>query len=283
MGYIYKITNLINNKIYVGQTRFDILVRYKQHKYEAQKGQLNFPLYAAMRKYGIENFSIEIIEEIDDSLLDERESFWIKKLDSYVKNNKGYNCTYGGEGNTIIDKLEVYQLWDQGNSIKQIADLLKHDRSAIRKILKEYENYSVEESNKRGDLIQGLNRFESVNQYDLKGNYIKTYTNMTQAAYETGISNKNIWSAVHYKSKTAGGYQWRFVNDTNPVQEISKTVKQKNHVQQLDEQNIVIQTYESAAEAARQTGINATQIRKVCQHKGITAGGYKWRYQSEVI
>ena len=64
MGYIYKITNLINGKIYIGQTRFNVQRRFHQHLYEAKKGELNFPLYSAIRKYGEENFKIECIEEM---------------------------------------------------------------------------------------------------------------------------------------------------------------------------------------------------------------------------
>ena len=282
MGYIYKITNLINNKIYIGQTRFNVETRFKQHLYEANKGELQYPLYKAIRKYGENNFKLEIIEEVEDEQLNEKEQYWIKYYNSYIKNNKGYNCTYGGEGNITIDKIEVYELWDHGLSIQEIANQLKHDRSAIRKILQTYQNYSVEKSNIRGDKIQAKNRFQTINQYDLQGNFLNSFYNMYEAERQTGISSKGIWNAVHLRQRTCSGYQWRFDNDTeHPVVDLSnqKVRKYKQEVQQINiDTNQIVGIYESVAEASRQTNISDGQIRKVCQGKGKTAGGYKWQY-----
>lgn len=79
MGYIYCITNIINNKQYVGNT---IEERFKEHCRDSRKTRCNKrPLYNAMNKYGIENFKIEELEYIeDDKLLAEREIYWIKYL-----------------------------------------------------------------------------------------------------------------------------------------------------------------------------------------------------------
>ena len=94
---IYKITNLINQKIYVGQSNC-IERRFAQHKspYEQERFKEK-PLYLAFKKYGIENFSFEIIEECDESELNKKEEFWIKELKSLVHQN-GYNITSGGDG-----------------------------------------------------------------------------------------------------------------------------------------------------------------------------------------
>lgn len=97
-GFIYKITNRVNNKLYIGQTRFTIEHRFKQHIYDSKR-EMTVPLYKAMRKYGIENFYIEPIESVEYSKLDEREIFWIAELDTF---DKGYNATRGGQGKTII-------------------------------------------------------------------------------------------------------------------------------------------------------------------------------------
>lgn len=281
MGYIYKITNLINNKIYVGQTRFTINKRFQQHIYQAGKRQHSFPLYRAMQKYGVENFIIEPLEEIqDETLLNEREIYWIKKLDSYIKNNKGYNSTYGGEGNPIIDKLEVFLLWDQGLSVQEIANQLNHDRSSIRNILQTYEKYSIDQSNKRGDLAQAKNRFKKIEQYSLSGEYLATYYNMTEAERQTKVSHKNIWGAANHKQKTAGGFQWCFEEDPDKPKNISK--KATGHgrkVQQINIQtNQVIHTFNNAKEASQQTKVKIEQIRRTCRGQQKTSGGYKWKY-----
>lgn len=78
MAYIYQITNDINGKIYIGKTEFSIEKCFKEHCYDAFRDRNEKrPLYAAMRKYGIEHFHIELLEETDDP--NEREVYWIEK------------------------------------------------------------------------------------------------------------------------------------------------------------------------------------------------------------
>ena len=95
MAYIYKIVNDINNKVYIGQT-IDIEKRWYKHRYLASSG-FDRHLYNAMRKYGIDNFHIEVIEECPEEELDEREKHWIQQYNS-TDRNYGYNKSFGGEG-----------------------------------------------------------------------------------------------------------------------------------------------------------------------------------------
>ena len=94
MGYIYKITNNVNNKCYIGQTERTIQIRWLEH-IRPSKYKSELPLYRAISKYGIDNFSIEEIEECNNTNLDEREIYWIDYFDTY---RNGYNCTEGGGG-----------------------------------------------------------------------------------------------------------------------------------------------------------------------------------------
>jgi len=94
-GFIYKYTNKIDGKIYIGQT-IDIETRKWTHEHNA-KIMHKFFFYRAIRKHGIENFSFEIVEECDTSLLNEREIYWIKHFKSN-NDNYGYNMTCGGSG-----------------------------------------------------------------------------------------------------------------------------------------------------------------------------------------
>ena len=89
---IYKIENQVNQKVYIGQST-NIATRWRRHRSEANNLNNSYPLYRAMRKYGLENFSFEIIEECSREDLDSRERYWIKKFDSYYN---GYNSTLGG-------------------------------------------------------------------------------------------------------------------------------------------------------------------------------------------
>lgn len=103
MGLIYKITNNINNKIYIGQTRNSLGRRWTEHKRDAKKNPDSALIHKAMAKYGIENFSIEIVEDnLTNEELNEREQYWIKKYDSFNNKEKGYNLTSGGQQSTYI-------------------------------------------------------------------------------------------------------------------------------------------------------------------------------------
>lgn len=99
--FIYIYTNKINNHQYVGQTN-NLQKRYNGHKsdsFNPNSHSYNYPLHAAIRKYGLENFSFEVIEEVDN--IEEaniREQYWIKEKHSHVSEG-GYNITLGGEGN----------------------------------------------------------------------------------------------------------------------------------------------------------------------------------------
>ena len=77
---VYKITNLINGKVYIGQTVRSLEERYRGHIQRANKGYMG-KLYPAMRKYGIDNFKPEVIEEIDESLPDAKQL--LNERDSY--------------------------------------------------------------------------------------------------------------------------------------------------------------------------------------------------------
>ena len=93
---IYKIENKINHHIYIGQSS-KIEERFSNHKWMAKNGKDDTKLYRAMRKYGIENFSFEVIEECNLNELNEKEIYWITKYDSC---NNGYNISPGGDSGT---------------------------------------------------------------------------------------------------------------------------------------------------------------------------------------
>ena len=89
---VYKITNLLSGKIYVGQTVRTLEKRINQHKRRTESA-----ISQAIKKYGWENFSAEVLEECEtQKQIDEREMFWIAKLDCISP--KGYNLNEGGSG-----------------------------------------------------------------------------------------------------------------------------------------------------------------------------------------
>ena len=111
-GFIYITTNHINGKKYIGQKNYDKNGRWKEY---LGSGII---LKQAIQKYGVDNFSKEIIEECETKeLLNEREKYWISYYNA-VKSNKFYNIANGGDGgNTIsgyskeqLDELEKYYI-----------------------------------------------------------------------------------------------------------------------------------------------------------------------------
>lgn len=205
MGFIYKITNQINGKIYIGQTVQSIATRWKQHINDAYAQQKCLHLCAAIVKYGEANFTVEEIEKCPLDELDQREIYWIKKYDSQ---NCGYNITAGGKGtNKEISQELLEELWDKGLTTEEIAQETNCTRQWVRKRLKSYENYNADEGRKRGAKHGGKAKNHCVQQYDINGNLIQEFISIKQATESTGINNI---SRSCIKGTRAGGYYWKY-------------------------------------------------------------------------
>lgn len=133
---IYKITNIINGKKYIGKTTIGLENRFQTHKYASKK--VNTYLYKSMRKYGIENFIIELVENVSNlSILDDREIFWIEKL------QPEYNLTAGGTG---------------GNTIMMLSEKKKKEHAKKGSIAsrKYWDNITPEEYKKRQKIAANI-------------------------------------------------------------------------------------------------------------------------------
>ena len=126
---IYKYQNKLNGKIYIGQST-DIERRYQQHLWDAEKRpEQGTGIDLAINKYGINNFTFEIIEQCNPEQLDERERFWIEYFNSYTE---GYNRTPGGSSlrgeehpRAILTKEQVWQIRElYGKRVKR-SDVFK--------------------------------------------------------------------------------------------------------------------------------------------------------------
>ena len=140
MGSIYVIKNTVNNKLYVGQTIFSIDLRFKQHIVKAESGTTK--LYRAIRELGVHNFYVELLEEVENTNLDERENYYIECYDTI---NNGYNSILNGEEqhNLIkfyhIDKMldNLYNDYINGMSFTDLS--IKYDKSinSLNKLLRD--------------------------------------------------------------------------------------------------------------------------------------------------
>ena len=99
MGLIYKHTNTINNKTYIGQTTQTMEERWKQHISDCKYKDYHF--YKAIKKYGTDCWVNEIVAEYDNEILNEAEEYWVSYFDSFYS---GYNSTTGGDSGYIISE-----------------------------------------------------------------------------------------------------------------------------------------------------------------------------------
>ena len=202
MAYIYKITNDINGKIYIGKTELSIEKRFKQHCNDSKKnGKNHRPLYAAMNKYGTEHFHIEVIEETNQP--EEREQYWIETLQSF---KYGYNATQGGDGKHYLDYDLIIKTYKEVKNCVKVAQLLNIHPESVRKIL--HNNHipilsSVE-------IAKQIFR-KPVAQIDLSTNkIIKIFNSTSEAEKATGIHG-HIGQVCLGKRKSCGGYGWKYL------------------------------------------------------------------------
>ncbi len=100
---IYKITNSINKKVYIGKTINVLKLRWNSHKYYAKNKKRKYHLYNAINKYGIKNFNIVVIDKAETIIeLNQKEKYWILHYKAYNK-LFGYNNTMGGDGGSLTN------------------------------------------------------------------------------------------------------------------------------------------------------------------------------------
>ena len=135
MAFIYKITNDVNEKVYIGKTLHSVEKRWKEHINDSKRERTEKrPLYRAMNKYGIEHFHIETIEECPVEVSEEREAFWIKEYNSFGKG--GYNATIGGDGKPYVHRELILLLWLGNMDLKMIASISCFPEDTVSKVLK---------------------------------------------------------------------------------------------------------------------------------------------------
>lgn len=187
IGYIYKVTNKINGKIYIGQTIQSVKDRWYRHcgKSGISKAELNTHFKRAILKYGKENFTIETIEVCDSTELNDREKFYISYYNSYTN---GYNSTIGGQNGSKPfktskeDEAQIISLYNYGFSLREIGRKFNLDKTTVKGILvrhnipiratRTYKLSSTDRANIMNDLDSGLSRKEVMNKYNISKSYL---------------------------------------------------------------------------------------------------------------
>ena len=213
MAYIYQITNDINGKIYIGKTEFSIEKRFKEHCQDAFRDRNEKrPLYAAMRKYGIEHFHIELIEETNNP--EEREIYWIEQKRSF---KYGYNATIGGDGKKYIDYDLVISTYKEVKNAVHVAEMFGIHPDSVYNILKANNISSLYSSeNSPNKELQG----KICGMFSTNDELLKSFSTIKDAAryiIQENISKDNIKGISSHisqvcngKRKSAYGYHWKF-------------------------------------------------------------------------
>lgn len=127
---IYKIENLINGKIYIGQSVHPYR-RFVEHIYKAKHELDSAPIHLALKKYGKENFSFDIIESsVED--YNEREIYWIQQYNCIAPN--GYNILIGGQANPVLKGEEHPRNTLTNHQVDEIIELLLFSNLSQRQI-----------------------------------------------------------------------------------------------------------------------------------------------------
>lgn len=255
---IYKITDLTNNKIYIGATTEGAGVRFNHHMRKANSGS-QYPIHKAIREHGKENFKVEILEMCDNlPEMNKQEAYWIAKLSSTNK-EIGYNVRIGG-GTRF-----------QSEESKLKIGLIHKGKEAVNRI--------------------------PILQYDSDGRLIKEFSSISEAVSETGIAKTSILRVLNKKAirfSTKNPYVWVYKpSDEDNIQleinpkdyyinldfkvEMSENCKAKRQSNRFKNGNVedlavpveqytlsgkLINTYRSMKEAEKATGVSVHTIRK---------------------
>ena len=207
-GIIYLIVNKQNGHKYVGQTTQGMNKRWQQHIQEAMR-MSSKPLHRAMRKYGNHNFMIKEIDECDESLLNDREEYWIKQYNTF-ESAEGYNATSGGDKPILSEetKQKITEKAKQKILTPEHIENISIAMTAKAKI----EPWGILTNENRGN---GKHCGLSIRGKNLKTGVCTDYENARIAAHSiTGDPNKNSNILLAARNNgTAYGHKWQILED----------------------------------------------------------------------
>lgn len=275
MGVIYKITSP-TGRIYIGKSK-NLNKRIKDYKYQSKTRKSI--VHDSIRGYGWALHTLDIIENCDDSLLSEREIFWISKLNSYWGDNKmGMNMTRGGEagGGSWIHDIDRR---------KKQSEMFKGEGSPFygKKHTEETKKYLSELAKKRNKEIglmvpkwgaeKGrLNKIKPVVCYDNNGVFFNEYESTNEASRKLGLVRQNITESLKFGSWVDGRYFFIFKSGCYPLKIDASEIKTKTvkrPVLTLTEDYDIICEHESAKEASDFWGIPKTTINRAAMYNWL--------------
>lgn len=288
---VYKTTNLINNKIYIGvhRTNIDTDDGYigcglsKTHTNKFKK----YAFHQAVKKYGVKNFIRETLFEFDDTESGKIQAYK-KEAElvnrDFLKRRDVYNMCLGGKVPSSIYEKQVCQyeldgtfikLW---NSLAEIERELNINTSNISQacINKSYSrDYQWRYYSGNTDNIDPINTNKKVvYQFDLQGNYITYYKSLHEAYDKTKIDYKAISQVCLGKCAQAGGFYWSYKKhfDFNP-----KKVR-KVAVACYTKEGTFIKSFTSITEAAKEYNVGISTLSQCISGRKKYCAKVRWRY-----
>ncbi|KYD28159.1 NUMOD3 domain-containing DNA-binding protein [Geobacillus stearothermophilus] len=284
---IYKITNKLNGKIYIGQT-----VRTLEERIEEYKRKRRTAIERAIQKYGIENFNFEVIDTAETpEELNEKEIKWIKHFNCIHPN--GYNlCEGGGNTKGYKHKEESKKKMSKSKKGRFIGEnnpfFGKTHSEETRKRWSEQRKGRVLSDEWRKKLSENNAFKRKVINLDTK----EIFDSVKAAADKYNVPSSNISRCCKGKRPTSAGYRWMYLdeyekqNDSlqlKPLDEFLQEVKKnqlkfagsnKRKVINLDTKEV----FDSLIEAARKNNLKSCTSIIQAIKKGTKANGYRWAY-----
>lgn len=202
MAFIYKITNDINDKVYIGMTTRDVAIRWKEHL--RHSSQL---IDSAIQELGKEHFSIETIEECSEEEVDDKEIYWINFYDSF---NNGYNVTLGGRDERLImtNRVdEVLEWWNKGLTVNKIVKETGLNVETVRGYLNK-NGIDHKQIRERANIYIGKAKAKPIGQYSIDGKLIKIWESQAQIVREKKYARSTLLRAIQYNRVLDNCY-WR--------------------------------------------------------------------------
>lgn len=216
---IYKITNKINGKYYIGQSK-NIEKRMIYHKWDSKKkDKKEWPLYRDINKYGIDNFTVEVLEECSEEELNDKEFYYINKYDA-TNPNKGYN--FCANPISFKDKrMREIRSKHARKAIKEFNKKAWKDEEYRKKMSEQSRKLQIERlkdpeylAEKTEQLKKATDKMKlRVGKFDKDGNLLEVYPGLRIAERANNLPNDSVGKVcrgVKYR-KTAGGFVWKFL------------------------------------------------------------------------
>lgn len=276
MGVIYKIKSP-SDKLYVGKT-YNLRKRINAHKCSAKKGK-NILLHNSIRKYGWDAHVLEVIEEVPDELMDEREMFWIKELGTYCYENKmGMNMTKGGDGQRTtwmhdIERRKWYSEKFKGENGSFYGR--KHTEETKRIISQKSREWNLKNGIKIPEWGVEKGRLKVIKPvllYDKNGIFVKEFVSYTEAGKYIGAKAGQVWESVSGQRTQVKGWHCREKTENYPLQiDVSNTKQQtvKRPVLTLNSDYEIICEHPSSKEASDFWGIPKTTINRAAMYNWL--------------